>query len=178
MARRNPASAATAAPPGAADDGNRTIAIVENIHAGLNLYLPLKNRTQMPALLRTLAAHQSATTAALRDLHYVHFARFLPMPDASALWVITVFDGAFDVVKDPDAYDDTMRSYIVDFAATMGDIFTALLEFVAGAPRLPVQRYQREFVEFVGRNNVKGVNPWSAYPDRTVISIQTATRLR
>jgi hypothetical protein len=177
MARRNPrqAAAATAAATAA---GNETIAIVENIHAGLNLYLPLKSPAQMPALLATLEAHKSTTTTALRNLHYVHFARFLPMRDGSALWVITVFDGAFDMVKDPDAYDDTMRSYIVDFAATMGNIFTAILDFVQDAPRLPVQRYQREFVEFVRRNNVAGVNPWSAYPDRTVISILTANRLR
>ena len=146
--------------------------VVKNVHAGLNLHLKLKNPMQMGALVAVTQARQEDIDKALRNLHYVHFARFLPAADYSALWVITVFDGAFDMESDPDAYVDSMRAYITDFAATMGDIFTAILEFVEDAPRLPVQDYLTEFVDFVIANDTKQVNPWSAYPQRTVIDIQ------
>jgi hypothetical protein len=95
---------------------------------------------------------------ALSSLHYVHFARFLPMPDGSALWVITEYDGG-------------LESYIMDFVALMGDIFTAILEFVQGAPRLPVNDYPRDFCDFVMSHDLKQVGVWSAYPDTTVIDV-------
>lgn len=154
------------------------ISIVDHVQPGLNLHLPLKSPMQMPALAATLRDHQPQTRAALQSLHYVHFARFLPAWDYSALWVITVFDGAYELQSDPDAYNESMRSYLMDFVATMGDIFTAILDFVQDAPRLPVTEYPRDFIEFVIANNRSDVNPWSAYPDMTVIDIQSATSIR
>ena len=155
-----------------------SISVVENAQAGLNLHLPLKTPMQMPALAAAIEEVRPKTVEALESLHYVHFARFLPSWDYSALWVITVFDGAYDVEDDPDAYNDSMKSYVMDFVATMGDVFTAILEFVKDAPRLPVNEYPREFVQFVIDNNRANVNPWSAYPDMTVIDIQTAQSIR
>jgi hypothetical protein len=166
-------------PSGAMDmAAGGSISIVENIQPGLNLYLPLKSPMQMPALAAAIEAVKPRTLEALQSLHYVHFARFLPAWDYSALWVITVFDGSYDVAGDPDAYNDSMTSYVMDFVATMGDVFTAILDFVQDAPRLPVNEYPRDFVDFVINHNRSNVNPWSAYPEMTVLDIQTARSIR
>jgi len=131
---------------------------VENVMQGLNLFLRLKSPAQMPALLATVAGQMSTVREALGGLHYVHFARFVPTPDGSMLLVITEFDG-------------DLRSYIMDFVAVMGDVFTAILEFVAGAPPLPVSSYPDEFWQFIQANNLAKAQPWSAYGRATVIDI-------
>jgi hypothetical protein len=132
------------------------------VQTGLNLYLPLKSPTQLPALAAAIeAVKEERVYPALQSLHYVHFARFLPNPDGSALWVVTTFDGP-------------LESYIMDFVAVLGDVFTELLQFVADAPRLPVNRYPRDFVAYVKAHDVP-TGVWSAYPDATVIDIQRAT---
>ena len=159
--RRIETRAAAAAPRPPSLD----LSLEGQVQNALNLYLPLKNPTQMPALLATLQAAQAEVNQALTSLHYVHFARFLPMPDGSALWVITEYDGG-------------LENYIMDFVAVLGDVFTAILQFVRGASPLPVQRHPREFVEFVQQHNLSQVRAWSAYPAVTVIDIlQTARRL-
>jgi hypothetical protein len=131
------------------------------VQHGLNLYLPLKTPAQMPALgARLQELKQTKIFPALKGLHYVHFARFVPARDGSALWVITTFDGE-------------LEPYIMDFVGVVGDVFTELLQFIAGAPRLPVQKYPRDFVDFINANNVQlGGDVWSAYPDQTVLDIQ------
>jgi hypothetical protein len=140
------------------------LALEDQVQHGLNLFLPLKNRAQFPALGAALAAKMADTQAALRSLHYVHFARFVPTPDYSSLIVITEYDG-------------DLKSYVMDFVAVLGDVFNAILEFVDGAPPLPVQQYPDEFWAFVQRNNVQA-DPWSAYPHMTVIDILRARRPR
>ena len=133
------------------------------VQTGLNLFLRLRNPAQMPALMDAIRAAQPVTTKALQGLHYVHFARFLPTLDGATLIVVTEFDGE-------------LKSYIMDFVAVMGDIFTAILEFVQDAPRLPVQKYPQDFCDFVDKNNLKQVQPWSAYRHMTVIDIQGPRR--
>lgn len=165
-------------PPGAGGDELSwgTLAL-SPVQSGLNLKLPLKTPAQMRALLVTIAGAKPQIDAALRGLHYVHFARFLPEPDGSALWVITVFDGdPTDAGKEQSAYEDSLRSYLMDFVAGLGGAFNAILAFVQGAPPLPVERYPQEFIEFVVRSNVAMAQPWSAYPDMTVIDVQKARR--
>jgi hypothetical protein len=127
------------------------------VQNALNLWLPLKSRAQMPALLAALNAEKDSVHQALAGLHYVHFARFMPSPDGSILWVITEYDGG-------------LQSYLMDFVAVLGDVFTVILQFVQGAPRLPVQRYPRDFVKFIDAHNLP-IEAWSAYPDMTVIDI-------
>lgn len=129
-----------------------------HVQQGLNLFLPLKTRAQMPALLEQLKLQQDVVNQALAGLHYVHFARFLPSPDGSTLMVITVFDG-------------DLQSYLMDFVAVLGEVFNLILEFVRGAPPLPVQAYPRAFCEFVDAHNVVEVQPWAAYPSMTVLDI-------
>jgi hypothetical protein len=125
---------------------------------GLNLFLPLKAPVQMPALLALIATRKPEVFKQLALLDYVHFARFLPSPDLSTLWVITTFDG-------------TLNPYIMDFVGSIGDVFTEVLYFIKGAPPLPVQRYPREFIAFVNAHNIPQADVWSAYPDLTVIDI-------
>jgi len=133
-------------------------ALDRQVQTGLNLFLRLKNPTQMPALLGAIGQRKASVDAALKGLHYVHFARFLPTPDGSTLLVITEFDG-------------DLKSYIMDFVAVLGDVFTAILEFVQDAPRLPVQQYPQDFWDFIQKNNLAQAQPWSAYEHMTVIDI-------
>jgi hypothetical protein len=144
--------------PGAPVPPAPLLSVEGQVQSALNLFLPLKNRTQMPALLAAVGAAADDVHAALSSLHYVHFARFLPTPDGSVLVVITEFDGG-------------LGSYIMDFVAVLGDVFNAILQFVAGAPPLPVQSHAREFTQFITKQNMGQVGVWSAYPDVTVIDI-------
>lgn len=123
----------------------------------LNLVLTLRNRAQLPALAEIIKAVQDKIDAAMSGLHDVHFARFLPTPDYSALQVIT-------------AYDGDLEPYILDFVKVIGDEFNAILAFVDNAPPLPVQRYPREFMAFVKANNVQG-KVFTSYPHATVLDI-------
>ena len=145
--------AAPPAEPLAAD-----LAFDDQVQNALNLYLPLKTPAQLPALKAALTATAKQTQTALRDLNYVHFARFLVSPDGSALWVITSYDGG-------------LHAYVMDFVAVMGDIFTELLQFVKDPPRLPVKDYPRDFVAWIDKHNMR-TGVWSAYPGLTVIDIQ------
>jgi hypothetical protein len=134
-----------------------SLSLEGQVQNALNLWLPLKSRAQMPALLAALNAEKDSVHKALAGLDYVHFARFMPSPDGSILWVITEYDGG-------------LQSYLMDFVAVLGDVFTAILQFVQGAPRLPVRRYPRDFVKFIDAHNLP-IEAWSAYPEMTVIDI-------
>jgi hypothetical protein len=139
-----------------------SLSLEGQVQNALSLFLPLKSRAQMPALLAALNAEKDRVHKALAGLEYVHFARFMPSPDGSILWVITEYDGG-------------LQSYVMDFVAVLGDVFTAILQFVQGAPRLPVQRYPRDFVKFIDDHNLR-IEAWSAYPDMTVIDILQGER--
>lgn len=140
------------------------LSLERQVQNALNLWLPLKSPAQMPALLAILntPAMKDKVHIALASLDYVHFARFMPAPDGSMMWVITEYDGG-------------LQSYIMDFVAVLGDVFTEILQFVRDAPRLPVNRYPRDFVEFIDEHNLP-IAAWSAYPDLTVIDILYGAR--
>lgn len=148
------------------DKGEVSLAVDGQVQRGLNLFLPLKNPGQqgMFGLLAAIDAQAANTQKALRDLHYVHFARFVPTPDFSTLIVVTEYDG-------------DLRSYVMDFVAVLGDVFTLILENVADAPPLPVQKYPEEFWQYVKSHNLD-VPVWSAYPHMSVIDILRARRPR
>jgi hypothetical protein len=139
-----------------------SLALEGQVQNALNLFLPLKSPAQWPALRQVLADAMPEIQQALSSLQYVHFARFLPTPDYSALQTITTYDGGLD-------------AYTMDFVAVLGDVFTAVLRFVRGAPPLPVARHPREFMAFVRSHNVP-VGVWSAYPDLTVLEIHRAAQ--
>lgn len=135
------------------------------VSQGLNLALRLKSPALMRELLRAIDGMLPAVRAALEGLHYVHFARFLPTSDGSTLLVITEFDGALD-------------RYVLDFASVLSDEFSTILGYVEGAPPLPVREHREAFWAFVKRHNEERIQPWSAYPDMTVIDILGPRRLR
>jgi hypothetical protein len=139
-----------------------SLALEGQVQNALNLFMPLKSPAQWPALQRVLAGAMPEVHEALGSLQYVHFARFLPTPDFSALQTITTYDGG-------------LGAYTMDFVAVLGDVFTAVLRFIRGAPPLPVQRHPREFMAFVRSHNVP-IGVWSAYPDLTVLEIQRAAQ--
>jgi len=149
--------------PGPVPPYSLAFTLEPQVQNALNLFLPLKNRVQMPALLKLLAETQTEVHEALKSLHYVHFARFLPSTDGSVLMVITEYDGG-------------LESYIMDFVAVLGETFTAVLQFIADAPPLPVQSHAREFTKFIMEHDLRQVGVWSAYPEITVIDILRGAR--
>lgn len=151
-----PASVGTARSRDLASRRDQSIRV--QAQTGLNLFLALKSPAQMPSLLNGIKKHQDATDAALMNLSYVHFARFLPSQDFATLMVITTFDG-------------DLEPYLMDFVVALGDVFNFILHYVKGAPRLPVERYPRDFCDFVRKNNFSMAGVWSAYPKKTVIDI-------
>ncbi|HEY7948838.1 MAG TPA: hypothetical protein VID75_14250 [Acidimicrobiales bacterium] len=139
-----------------------SLSLEHQVQNGLNLIMPLKNPAQMPALMAAIGAAKRTVYGALTDLHYIHFARFLPMPDGTSLLVVTSYDGDLD-------------SYIMDFVAVLGDVFSEILSYIRDAPPLPVTAYPVEFVQFVQAHNMSIAGVWSAYPDLTLIDILKAT---
>jgi hypothetical protein len=149
-----------AATPGATAPGSDlrlTSSLMTQVQTPLNLIMPLTNPAQAPALGALLQAAADKVHEVLAGLHYVHFARFLLMPDGTNLLVITTYDG-------------DLESYLMDFVALLDDEFTEILQFIKGAPPLPVSRYPREFCAFVAAHN-ETAHEWSAYPDVSVIDV-------
>src|SRR4051812_9030178 len=68
----NPVAAAAGTPEVSLQFG-----LEAQVQNALNLYLPMKNPTQMPALMAILQDAAPEVHVALSSLHYVHFARFL-----------------------------------------------------------------------------------------------------
>lgn len=153
----------SARPQGTPKTGpSASLALEGQVQNALNLMMPLKSPAQMPALASLLLQAAPEIQAALYSLRYVHFARFLPTPDGTHLLTITTYDGG-------------LNAYTMDFVAVLGDVFTAVLHFIRGAPPLPVQQHPREFMAFVRAHNVP-VGVWSAYPELTVLEIERAAR--
>jgi hypothetical protein len=112
--------------------------------------------------LQSLPPHQNPITIALNKIATVHFARFAFL-DNNQLAVITSYDGDFEV-------------YINEFINEIGDVFNMLMEHVEDGPPLPVQTYRQEFLDYIRAHDFRCVGTfYSAYPDRTVLDILSAT---
>ena len=99
---------------------------------------------------------------ALTKLANVHFARFVFLENNTKLAVITTYDGTFE-------------DYIADFTREIGGIFDALLTHMVDAPPLPVETNAKQFLEYVRKNDLRGIEPfYSAYPKSTVVDILAA----
>lgn len=154
----------------------------EQVSHGLNLALKLAKPIELPLLLAEIAGAQPLISAALESLSFVHFARFVPSWDATALMVITEFDGP-------------LEPYVMDFVIALGDVFDVILKYVdpkAYNPAwLPVKHHPDQFWEFVQHWNRVPLAPrwlgdgalyprgehyplYSAYPQKTVIDIAGA----
>ncbi|WP_394412221.1 hypothetical protein [Roseateles sp. BYS78W] len=143
---------------------------------GLNLALPLAEPAKLPLLLWDIAAAQPKIQRAIRELSFLHFARFVPSWDGTALMVITEFDGPLD-------------DYVLDFAIVIGDVFDRLLSYVASPPPLPVCDNHTAFLTWVRQWNRLPYGPrrsphrpsllpsifeppvYKAYPNKTVLDI-------
>ncbi len=144
------------------------------ISHGLNLVLKLKDVADMGQVLLLIAQKQRKIHAGLGELNFVHFARFLPTHDNTALQVITEFDGP-------------LAPYVLDFIIEIGDVFDLLLGFTQGtASIVPIADHPAEFLAFVKTNNtvtVPSSDPvsdpvlvedwpvYAAYPEQTTLDI-------
>lgn len=109
--------------------------------------------------LQSLPDDKNPIVIALNKIGTVHFARFAFLEDTQQLAVITTYDGDFE-------------KYINDFVNHIGDIFNALLAYVADPPPLPVQKYRQEFLEYIRAGDLRCVGKfYSAYPDTTVFDV-------
>ena len=141
----------------------------------LNLALKLRNPYELPLMLWDVVVARPKIQRALGELSFVHFARFVPSWDGTALMVITEFDGP-------------LEPYVMDFAIAIGDVFDRLLSYVKDAPPLPVSKHPDEFWTYVQLWNRVPFFPrvpndatlfppdfdyplFCAYPDKTVIDI-------
>ncbi|MEO5742003.1 MAG: hypothetical protein ABIS29_15555 [Vicinamibacterales bacterium] len=99
---------------------------------------------------------------ALDKLLTVHFARFVFLENNTRLAVITTYDGSFD-------------DYINDFIDAIGDVFNSLLQFMEGAPPLPIQQHRQAFLDYVRANDLRALEPfYAAYPTATVVTIKAS----
>lgn len=148
------------------------------VSSGLNLALKLENPAKLPLLLWDIVAAQPKISRALRELSFVHYARFVPSWDGRALMVTTSFDGP-------------LEPYVMDFVIALGDVFDLLLSYVDDKirPPLPVRNHPERFWQFVQRWNRVPFGPrignddtllfppdfnyplYSAYPQKTVTDI-------
>ncbi len=126
------ASIVNGRPPGAAPRAP--------VSHALNLVLTLQTSLAMPVVLGVVLDAADKIKSALTQLGFVHFARFVPTPDNSALLVITEFDGP-------------LQPYVMDFAIAIGDVFTKLLSFCRDAPPNPVNEDPDAFWRYVQKNN-------------------------
>ncbi len=145
----------------------------------LNLSLKLAKPEQLPMMLLDVAVWQPTIRRALKDLAFLHYARFVPSWDGTALVVTTEFDGP-------------MKPYVMDFVIALDDVFNRLLSYVEDKPPLPVQDHPDEFWAYVEKWNRVPFYPrkddsttltfpasydypvHSAYPTKSVVDITGA----
>ena len=75
----------------------------------LNLALKLRNPYELPLMLWDVVVARPKIQRALGELSFVHFARFVPSWDGTALMVITEFDGP-------------LEPYVMDFAIAIAQM--------------------------------------------------------
>lgn len=149
---------------------------------GLNLALRLADPAKLPLMLWDIAAAQPRIDQAIRELSFLHFARFVPSWDGRALMVVTEFDGPIE-------------DYVLDFAIVIGDVFDRLLSYVDPPPRWSVRDNPSAFLRYVRQWNRVPYGPrrldgspallpsrmdypiYKAYPDKTVLDIHADRQL-
>lgn len=109
---------------------------------GLNLALKLQKPARLPLMLWDILVARPKIKKAMEELSFIHYARFAPSWDGTALMVITEFDGP-------------LEPYVMDFVIALGDVFDVLLSYVDEdeRPPLPVRENPDEFWCFVQKWN-------------------------
>ena len=140
------------------------------VQSPLTLIMTIKSAADYEQLKGLLMKIQSAPPdknpiwVALEKLNNVHFARFVFLENNTKLAVITTYDGTFE-------------DYIADFTREIGVIFDQLLKHMVDAPPLTVEKNAKAFLEYVRKNDLRGIEPfYSAYPKSTVADIHAALR--
>lgn len=156
-------------PPGAPVNNQPSrseVSMSEPVASPLTLVMTIKSPQDLAELkgllakLQSLPPDKNPITVALTKLATVHFARFVFLSDRQ-LAVITTYDGTFE-------------NYIDAFVDAIGGVFDQLLAHMADAPPLPVSANRQKFLEYVKKNDLKGLPPfYSAYPDLKVLDILT-----
>ena len=108
----------------------------DNIQIPMNLVMPLADTSPLgrARLIQTMAGAIPEVVAGLDNTQIVHFARFTIVDDS--LCMFSFYDGDFS-------------NYIRDFIYNVGSAFDALLAFIKDHPRLPVEQYPDEFIQWV-----------------------------
>ena len=139
----------------------------------LTLVMNIKSPQDFVALkkkidqMQSLPPEQNPIMVALNKLGTVHFARFVFLSERQFA-VITTYDGTFE-------------DYIDAFVNSIGKVFDSILEHIADAPPLPVEKPENRpaFLEFVRKNDLTAVPPfYSAYPSLKVLDILTLQKQR
>lgn len=119
----------------------RQSSVKTQIASGLNLCIPIK-KNRLPLLLLELKKHSRTTRDKLKNLNYIHFARFIPAPDKQHLLVVTEFDGE-------------LSAYIEDFILELRDAFNLIMnatvdaeEHLGPAP-IRIENNPSAFVRFI-----------------------------
>jgi hypothetical protein len=140
----------------------------KTVQSPLTLIMTIRSAEAFQALNALIQKIQSAPPeqnpiwAALDKLRIVHFARFVFLEKNTRLAIITTYDGSFE-------------DYLNEFIDEIGDIFNTLLQYMDGAPPLPIQQNRSAFRDYVKANDLGGIGPfYSAYPQATVLDIQAA----
>jgi hypothetical protein len=150
----------------AVPSGNvQTAPATPGVQNALTLVMPIKSPeayqqlNQQLTQIQSLPPDKNPLTLALDSTHLVHFARFIFLENNTKMGVITSYDGSLD-------------AYVNAFIDHVGPIFDLLLSFMADAPPLPVEKYRKEFVQYVHDHDLPIVQPfYSAYPNLTVLDI-------
>lgn len=113
-----------------------SLALADNVQGSMNLIMPLRHPgpDTTAQLAQLLVAQNDALFTGLDNVGTVHFARF------------DIVDGKLCMIS---IYDGDFATYIRDFIVAIGDIFDALMGFVADPPPTPVQEHIDAFIDWV-----------------------------
>ena len=146
----------------------------DEVQVPLTLVMPVKLELlqKLKDTLNFLAADPDQAAKlerALATVGTVHNTRFVILEDQAGQWakliVVALYDGRVD-------------DYIRAFARELNDQFNLLFQFIAGAPKTPVNENVEQFVKYVTDRDVPPANGTSyrAYPGLTALDIFEATR--
>lgn len=128
------------------------------LYVVMNVKMPLSEHAE--ALKKVIKYGAPRIEKKLKEARHVHFAFFMFLENDSKLALFTVYDRDFD-------------SYIAHFASEIGPLFDRIFEHIQDAPPLPVNEFQKEFVDTIRRFNQHPAGEYffSAYPQADVAGI-------
>lgn len=124
----------------------------------------LRDDKTVEDLLKVLRDNGLVNAFALQRLGFVHFARFLILPDTfgdikvTRFLIVTTFDFEFS-------------DYVQIFVDELGEVFDQLLALMRNAPPTPVKQNREAFIEYVRKIRIPPVLFYTAYPDLSVQNI-------